>query len=59
MERTLKQALAQHGYTWERVYCEDRFKGMRVLKDGVQVHETKVFSAEAGWALIYSLEKQP
>lgn len=57
MERTLKQALEQHGYTCERVYSEGYFKGMRVLKDVVQVHDNKVLSADGGWDLIHSLEK--
>ena len=58
MERTLKQALEQHGYTWERVYSEDHFKGMRVLKDGVQIHDTKVFNAGDAWDLIHFLEQK-
>lgn len=57
MERTLKQALTQHGFTFERVYSEGVFKGMRILKDGAQVHETKLASADYGWELVKSLEK--
>lgn len=52
---TLHEALRASGYTAERVYSlSGEFRGMRILKDGKQVHETKIASAEYGWGLVHA-----
>lgn len=60
MDRTLKEALSLHGFTCERVYsegmCRSNFIGMRVLKDGVQIHEDKILNAGNAWEIVHSLE---
>lgn len=58
MERTLKQALIDNGFTFERVERDGKFKGMRILKNGEQVHETPYASAEFGWELVHHEESK-
>jgi hypothetical protein len=53
MEMTLKEALLLAGYSTERVTRENgEFRGMRILKDGVPIHETEVASAQFGWEVL-------
>jgi hypothetical protein len=49
---TLNEALQAAGYTTERVVRQNgEWRGMRILKDGCQVHETDLASAEKGWEI--------
>lgn len=56
MDRTLKQALTENGFTFERIERDGEFKGMRILKDGVQVHDTIYASPELGWEIVHKVE---
>lgn len=52
-EPTLHEALIASGYTAERVYRQNgEFRGMRILNDGKQVHETEIANSEYGWDLV-------
>lgn len=55
---TLHEALRDAGYTAERVYWQcGEFRGMRILKDGKQVHESDIANVEFGWSLVEQAEQ--
>ena len=54
-DATLHEALAATGFKAERVmWANGEFRGMRIVKGGVQVHEGVTASPEYGWHLVRS-----
>jgi hypothetical protein len=51
-ELSLKQRINNSGHTCERVVLENGFKGMRVLKDGVQTHKSQTQSYDTSMELV-------
>lgn len=52
MMKPLKTRLLDAGYTLERVYKDNQYKGMKVKKDGVQAHTTPYISCEVAEELL-------
>lgn len=58
IDKSLKQRIFDVGYTVERVYADDQFKGMKLKKGGVQVHTKAYITYESAKEIIEAEEKR-